>query len=217
MKHIVMVQPREGVYDKVFKPWIPLSLLCAVSKLAIEGYTITIIDQRVSHDWESELRKALDTHPICAGITSMTGSQILGALAASRLVKEHGSVPVVWGGVHCSLFPDETIVHDDIDIIVKGEGEITFYELVKRIETERSLDGLESVWYKQDGTIKKNPDRAFIDLNDMPDTPYHLVDLNNYLHQFFNEKHVLEVESSRGCPYACAFCYNSLYSKCKWR
>lgn len=217
MKRIVLVQPHEGVYNKVLKPWIPLSLLSTVVKLDEEGYPISIIDQRLNADWSRDLIALLSQDPVCVGITSMTGSQILGGLKAARIVKQHSRIPVVWGGVHSSIFPRLTLEDDLVDIVVRGEGEITFYELVKRFEGGHSLEGLQGVWFKRDGQIVENPDRDFINMDDFPTVPYHLVNLKDYLHQFFGQREVLEIESSRGCPYACAFCYNPLYGKRKWR
>lgn len=216
-KSIVLVQPREGIYNRVLKPWVPLSLLSAVSRVDIKGYPITIIDQRIDKEWDRQLVDALAQEPICVGITSMTGSQILGALEASRLVKKHSKIPVVWGGVHPTLFPAETLHNEFVDIVIRGEGEETFYDLIKRLENKGSLRDLQGVWYKADGRIFENKDRPFIDLNEEPHTPYHLVNLNHYLHHFFSEKDVIEIESSRGCPFACAFCYNAAYSKRTWR
>jgi len=216
-KSIILVQPREGIYNRVLKPWVPLSLLSAVSRVDTEEYPITIIDQRIDKEWDRQLVDALAQEPICVGITSMTGSQILGALEASQLVKNQSVVPVIWGGVHSTLFSKQTLEHPFIDIIVRGEGEETFYELIKRLEGKKALDGLKGVWYKQNGRTVENPDRSFIDLNQAPQTPYHLVNLTHYLHRFFGEKKVIEIESSRGCPFACAFCYNAVYSKRTWR
>lgn len=217
MRSIVLIQPREGVYNKVLRPWVPLSLLSASVKIDHEGYPVKIIDQRVNEEWKNELIQSLAQEPICVGITSMTGSQILGALEASQIVKKYSQTPVVWGGVHPTLFPQQTLENQFIDIVVKGEGEETFYQLVKRLENKISLHDLSGVCYKEDGRIIKNHDRPFIDLDEVPHTPYHLVNINNYLHRFFSEKEVIEVESSRGCPFACAFCYNPLYNKRTWR
>ena len=64
MKSIVLVQPREGKYNKVLKPWVPLSLLCAAVKLDYEGYTVSIVDQRVNNKWQNELIHYLSREPI---------------------------------------------------------------------------------------------------------------------------------------------------------
>lgn len=217
MRSIVLVQPREGLYNKVLKPWIPLSLLSAVAKIDDQGYPVKLIDQRVNPEWKNELIEYLAQDPICVGITSMTGSQILGALEASHIVKKHSQIPVVWGGVHPTLFPRQTLKNQSIDIIVKGEGEETFYQLAKRLEESISFHDLPGICYKKDGKIIENPDHPFIDLDSVPPTPYHLVNISNYLHRFFSEKQVIEIESSRGCPFACAFCYSPLYNRRTWR
>jgi radical SAM superfamily enzyme YgiQ (UPF0313 family) len=54
-------------------------------------------------------------------------------------------------------------------------------------------------------------------LDDHPEPAYHLVNITDYLHSYFSEKRVMELESSRGCPFACGFCYNALYNKRSWR
>jgi len=217
MRSIILIQPQEGVYNKVLKPWAPLSLLAAAVKLDAEGYPVKIIDQRVNRDWRNELVDWLQRDPVCVGITSMTGSQILGALEASRLVKQRSRAPVVWGGAHATLYPRLTLANDLVDAVVKGEGEETFYKLVKRLENREPLVGLAGSCYKENGDIVENDDRPFIDLSALPQTPYHLVDVKKYLHRFFSEEMVVEIESSRGCPFACGFCYNPLYSKRRWR
>lgn len=217
MRSIVLLQPREGIYNNVLKPWVPLSLLSAVSKIDREGYPCKIIDQRVNENWESELIQELDKNPICVGITSMTGSQILFALEAAQIVKKYNQISVVWGGVHPSLFPKQTLENKLIDIVVKGEGEETFYQLIKRLETKTSLDGLQGISYKNKGKIIENPERPFLKLDDYSETPYHLLNINDYLHKFFSEKKVIEIESSRGCPFSCGFCYSPSYNNRLWR
>lgn len=217
MRPVILLRPSEGLYSKVFHPWVPLSLLGAAAKLDEAGYPIVLIDQRSSSDWKDDLRNALKQNPICIGVTSMTGSQITYALDMSAFVKQHSSAPVVWGGVHATLFPLQTVENPLIDIVIKGEGEESFLELVLRMERGESLRGLEGVVYKDRGGIVNNPDRPFLDLDTLPPVPYHLVDIDKYLHRYFDEDCVLEFETSRGCPFNCTFCYNPLYSRRRWR
>jgi len=101
-------------------------------------------------------------------------------------------------------------------VVVKGEGEETFLQLVLRIEQGQSLKNLEGIAYKT-RLIVHNPERPFLDLNTLPPMPYHLVHIPQYLHRYFDNKRVLEVETSRGCPFNCTFCYNPLYAKRQWR
>jgi len=217
MRPIILLRASEGLYSKVFRPWVPLSLLAAATKLDEANYPIILIDQRASADWKSDLRKALMQNPICVGVTSMTGSQITYALEMSAYVKQNSSAPVVWGGVHATLFPLQTLEHPLVDAVVKGEGEESFLQLVLRMEQGQSLRGLEGIVYKDHGEIVNNPDRPFLDLDTLPPVPYHLIQIDKYLHRYFDEDRVLEFETSRGCPFNCTFCYNPLYSQRRWR
>jgi radical SAM superfamily enzyme YgiQ (UPF0313 family) len=82
----------------------------------------------------------------------MTGPQIWHALEGCRLVRErHPDVPIVWGGVHASLMPQQTLSHSLVDIVVVGEGEETFLELVKALESGTPLSRVAGIWYKEDG------------------------------------------------------------------
>ena len=78
----------------------------------------------------------------------MTGPQILRALDACALVRAtHPDVPIVWGGIHPTLLPEQTLEHPLVDIIVAGEGEATFAELVKALEAGAPLGQVKGIWH----------------------------------------------------------------------
>ena len=76
--------------------------------------------------------------------------------------------PVVWGGIHPSLLPAQTLENEDIDIIVQGEGEETFLELVQALDGKQPLSTVKGIWYKENGHIKSTGMRSFVDLNKQP-------------------------------------------------
>lgn len=216
MSDVILVQPKTGEWDDIrSRPALPLALLHAAT-LVDEDYKIRLIDQRTEKNWEKTLGEELNRGPLCVGFTSMTGLQIKHALSASRIVKEESDVPVVWGGVHPSLLPVQTLENENVDIVVQGEGEYTFRELVDAIAAEKSLYGIKGLWFKEDGKIKKNPERQFAELNELPDVPYHLVKMREYMPEYMG-KATVNMQTSRGCPYNCAFCYNNIYNKRRWR
>jgi len=216
MRAIVLIQPREGIYNR-FHAWIPLSLVSISSQLFQEGYRIIILDQRLDPSWRKTLRRHLREDPVCVGVTSMTGSQILSALEASQIVKEYGKCPVVWGGVHPTLFPSQTLNDHRIDIVVRGEGERTFYDLVKTLEKGGPLDGISGISFRKDGANIETPDRPFTSMDDIQPKAYEMVDIEEYVHPFYGAERAIEIETSRGCPYNCGFCYNPLYNLRRWR
>ena len=188
---------------------LPLHIL-SICRFIHEDYDIKIIDQRVDNNWKKLLDMELKKNPLCFGITSLTGKQIEYKLEVCRFVKENSNVPIVLGGVHGSLLPDDTIKEDVIDIVVKGEGEITFKELIEVIKNKKELKNIKGIIYKKKGEIIQNQDREFIDMNELPVLPLHLLDIKTY-------SKALPFETSRGCPFNCTFCYNHIFNKHKYR
>ncbi len=211
------------VYPHVSAGWqvqptaaIPTGLLCLAPPLISEGYDVKIIDLRVEPDWRSVLQQELEKHPICVGVSSMTGPQLRHALEVSRIVREHNHSPVVWGGTHASLLPAQTLDNGNIDIIVQGEGEETFLELVQALDGKRPLSTVRGIWYKENAETKNTGARPLIDLNKQPPVPYHLIDLKKFARKMYGVEH-LDFFTSRGCPYQCTFCYNVTFHNKRWR
>ena len=208
--------PRRG-FQAHRRVELPLSLICPATPLDRLGYKVEIIDQFADPEWESRLQRALQVKPICFGVTSMTGPQILRALEASREMKRrHPEVPVVWGGIHASLLPHQTLKNPHIDIVVVGEGEATFTELVRAIENGTPLEQVEGIYYKEGTKIRSTPRRQFIELDKEPPLSYDMVDVDLYRRNLFGVDH-LTFNSSRGCTFRCSFCWDPVVHNRTWR
>ena len=132
----------------------------------------------------------------------------------------------VFGGPHATVAPKETL--EIADIVVIGEGENTFSELLIRIETGKDFSNIAGTWTKKDGKIIKNEMRDLIsDLDDLPFPYWKIFDPIHYkksyvMEHFKGARIVGTFETTRGCPYSCTYCTNdyvrSLYKgKGKWR
>jgi anaerobic magnesium-protoporphyrin IX monomethyl ester cyclase len=214
---VVLVHPRTTRHWSA-QPWcdLPLELICVGSPLARKGYRVRIIDQRVQADWRERLLSALAEKPICVGVTSTTGPQLRQALHVSQLVKQHQDVPVVWGGTHATLLPEQTLERPEIDYIVQAEGERTFEELVAELERGPRVRNVAGVWWKEQGRAISGGRRPFIDLNEEPYLDYDLVDVRKYKRTVFGVER-LSFSTSRGCCYPCAFCYSTVVHRRQWR
>ncbi len=212
MKTITLYDPKS---EEVMKPLpIPLEMIAISSLLEQEDYDIRIFD--CEHDVNKVVESAKNS--ICLALTSVTGLQIEEGLKIAKLVrKANPNVPIVWGGWHPSLLPEQTLENEYVDIVVRGQGERTFYELVKALENKKSLKGIKGVSYKEDGKTVHNNDREFEDPNNFPPYPYHLVDVPRYLFESSYGKKILTYISSKGCPYRCAFCADRAVYKGVWK
>lgn len=160
---------------------------------------------RILNDMNHPLWKEVKTviakqSPDIVGISVMT-AKYGSALNVANLVKKYDpDIPVVWGGVHPTILPDETIKNKDVDIIVRGEGEYTFLELVENLG---GLNKILGITYRENGKVIHNQNRPLIEnLDELPFPARHLIlGKENYYPEAFGN-----LFASRGCPYNCIFC-----------
>jgi len=195
---------------------MPLALIAIGSYLDSNKYNIEIIDARIDKNPLESINKALSKNGVCFATTVLTGAPIKDAQKVSREVKKmFPQIPVVWGGWHPSLFPEQTLNEPAIDVVVKGQGEITFKELLERFETQSSLEGLQGISYKNsEGKVFTNPERSMVDINAFPAFNYDLIDVPTYMK--LSGRKQLDYISSQGCRFRCSFCADPFMYKRGW-
>ena len=102
-------------------------------------YDVAILDERLNKDDTFRNLEAMlttDPRPLCLGLSVITGEQVSSAARISK--RFHGHVPIVWGGPHCTLFPETTLDSDFVDYVVVGEGEQAFLALLEYLGGERT-------------------------------------------------------------------------------
>jgi len=204
--------PDESVWFNV-----PVSLLYLGSWLGREGYEIVILDAinikympALFQYIKSQLSDAL-----CVGLSVMT-AQIPNALEICRFVRQcDPSIPIIWGGVHPTLYPEMVARHELVDFAVKGEGEVTLSELLAAIEQGNfQPDNIKGLAFKAGDDVTLTPDRELLDVNKMPAVNWKLVaDLKpgSSLREIAElTEYGLPLLTSKGCPYRCTFCINSV-------
>lgn len=221
-RRIVLMYPKTGIdFGSTVAP--PHSLLTIAAPLKKAGYYVKVIDQRVDRNWRENLIEELKKEPICVGITSMTGLQLYFAIDIAKIVRNFTKekVPIVWGGPHASVTVEQTIESDCVDIACVGEGEITFEETVKALESGGPLDKIEGIAFKEAGRICKNPPRPLMDIETLLPVPWELIDVEAYIHPDMYLKkstRTLDIgQTSRGCPFNCGFCCSASLRQRKWR
>lgn len=191
---------------------LPLGLV-HVGSMAPED-AVVIVDGRVELAPEARVVE-LGKDALCLGVSVLTGAPILDALRVSHAAKaKNPSLPVIWGGWHPSLMPEQCLASGAVDACVVGQGERTIATVINALRDGRSFDGIPGVVWKRDGEIVRNAPRPFEDMNGFPAADFGLLDMERYFR--FRGVRRLDYCSSQGCPFECAFCADPQVYEQRW-
>ncbi|MDD2751784.1 MAG: radical SAM protein [Candidatus Omnitrophica bacterium] len=137
---------------------------------------------------------------------SVLTNQYQWALEMSRRIKKAIDVPIIFGGIHVTMVPEEVISNDCVDIICIGEGEEAILELAGSLRKGGINYGIENLWFKKDGKIIKNRLRPLIeDLDSLP-----FPDKKIFVGNEPSLGSHYAIISGRGCPFNCTYCVSSV-------
>jgi radical SAM superfamily enzyme YgiQ (UPF0313 family) len=145
-----------------------------------------------------------------------------GCEIARQVRAEAPSVPVVWGGAHASLFP-QTVTRDSAaDYTLLGEADESCVLLAEALsEGRQDIDSIQGLFaHTEDGIVAQGPPATIVDVTLLPSPAYHLLQLEPYENRRIPTGEVVrgvDILTSRGCPYRCAFCPNELLLGRRWR
>jgi anaerobic magnesium-protoporphyrin IX monomethyl ester cyclase len=127
------------------------------------------------------------------------------------LIRKNYSHPVIVGGVHPTLDPEETIQTPGIDAICIGEGEESLVDFLDAVEADKDTTGIGNLWVRHNNLVHKNQLRPCI--SNLDSLPFPDRSIFNYKN-LEQERHGTGVfMASRGCPYNCTYCCNHALRK----
>lgn len=191
---------------------LPLGLMALSSCLKKAGHSV-----KISSNFNDVSNDTLGV-----GIGCMTGSNINQCLSMAEKVREkYPDIPIIWGGAHPTLMPEQTLKHPLVDIVVKGQGEITTVELMNAIKNGKPLKGVKGILYKENNEIIVNEPRPEEDINKFPMLDYDFKEIKiencdqtkTDVYDKLSDRFI-NYSSSRGCPHRCGFC--SMHKLCRW-
>ncbi len=194
------------------------------SVLKKEGHDVKIVFMTLSEDYSQNynLSELIQLLQICKdskliGVNSFAST----STRASRIIsflKKNLYIPIVYGGVHATISPEDCIKFSDIVCIGEGEGAII--DITKAIEKGKNFEKIKNLWIKKRGGIVKNPVRNLIDdLDSLPMPDYdietHYILNKGKIRKFIEEDLAGQIFflTGRGCPYGCDYCSNSFFNK----
>ena len=198
-----------SVVDEETGLYPPLGLLYVASFAEHQtSHTIQVLDCLVDRPsyahLEEEIRKR---NPDLVGIQATTFTLIDTILTAKAVKRVDPSIPVVVGGPHVLIYPEETLAIREVDYIIRGEAEESFSGLIEALDHGGDLNLIPGLGYKSNGDLRLNPAPLLIDdLDRLPIPARHLVPQERYHSVLAELTPITTMMTSRGCPMQCIFC-----------
>lgn len=167
--------------------------------------------------WQEIYNTIITVRPVVLGI-SVLSAKCDSALKIAKICKGiDKNIVVVAGNHHATTNPDKILQDLNVDFVIRGEGEVTFYEFLEELRSQRhDFKHIKGLSYRDGPNITNNEDRELINnLDDIPFPDRNLImGIENY-----EPSQLGMVMTSRGCPYSCAFCgsKNMWHQKVRWR
>lgn len=228
---ILLIKPSCTVYKPdptLPSATLPFGIAYLASFLLSKGEQVGVIDAlsegidnaqkfknktRIGLSNEKIKRKIKGFNPDIIGITSMFTAFSHDAHTLAALIKKiNPNIKVVLGGAHASILPELSIKDKNIDIVVKGEGEITFWEIINAIKRGKDFTRIKGTVVRRGRSIIVNPSREYIqNLDILPFPAYDRLPMETYFKAAGNSPFVTSsklcgIISSRGCPGDCTYC-----------
>jgi anaerobic magnesium-protoporphyrin IX monomethyl ester cyclase len=190
----------------------PLAILALATPLERAGYTVRIVDSTITPNFQQQVLTELEDS-LCLAISLVTGPMIRETALIAKAAKQmYPDKPIILGGWHPSLLPDQTLAFPYIDAVVKGQGEEAMLEIVQHIEAGASFKGIKGVGYKENGGLAFNESRPLKPISELPPKAYHLANFDAY--EKVCGRRWAMYSSSLACPFNCAYCTNEgLYGR----
>lgn len=234
---VLLINPRFQLpIDTRTTPHLGIAYLAAVSER--HGDEVAVFDQDVEDVRLTDYVR--EFNPDIVGIGTNTPQVKQGWLCAREVKSVLPDVVTVQGGPHVSALPEESAARPEIDVVVRGEGEDTWIDLCSTLEKVKAgnpsfkardlldpankiLDRVLGVTYQTtEGRIRHTHERpAVADLDALPFPAYKYFKMDRYSSlqpamDAIERGKSFSMMTSRGCPYRCTFCSQSVMAE-KWR
>jgi radical SAM superfamily enzyme YgiQ (UPF0313 family) len=202
---IILYNPKAARYRN---RRLPLSILSIAAVLeGREEYAI--VDGNLDLHPTETIAALIQEHTVeMLAVSVMPGPQTVGAVSTCREIRARfPHVKIVWGGYFPTNYTAAALNSAYVDFAVRGQGELTFLELLSALRENREPQNIAGLSYKDsDQRPRHNPERPMKTPDSFPWLPYHRLSVEKYLLPTFLGKRTAVHQASIGCPFRCNFC-----------
>ena len=203
--------------------WPPLGILYLATILSKEGFEVSLLDQAAKGLTIEETAKWVNkNNPDFVGFSTLASSGRTAAITAREVKEENPKAKIVFGNYY-GTFNTERVMqkYPWVDIIVRGEGELTTLELARSLKDGKSLKNVSGLTFRNKNSLISTPDRQLIkDVDSLPFPDREMLNVEYHSEvagAITAPRKFTTVLSSRGCPFRCRFCGCQRFARGIWR
>ena len=201
-----------GITGQIYPP-LGILYLASYARQKRPDFQIQAIDGYKENRTEL-VKKIIKFNPDVLGV-SFTTQAATGAYQLINEVKQkNDKIYIVVGGPHPTTIPEDCFKNSKADIVVKGEGEETFFEILEKVEVlSEDISNIKGTVLVKNGQLIVNPPRPLIkDLDQIPFPARDLLDIKKYPGYMYKKYNFdTDIISARGCPFNCTYCSNPVW------
>lgn len=189
-------------FKALYELCLGLQYLAATLRNAGFEVHVLVFEEKVV---EAAIQEVLSYHPKLVGIQLFRETAEQAFAIAQGIKQANPDIVTVMGGHTATLHAAHILnSRPEIDIVVAGEGELTIVDICNRLKEGQSLAGCKGTYYRENGVINRNPPRGLV--REMDSLPMPAPDVILAQTKEANPSVIANMQTSRGCMAACAFC-----------
>jgi anaerobic magnesium-protoporphyrin IX monomethyl ester cyclase len=212
------------VSEHMVYPYPGLMILASVLDKA--GYNAVLLDANLytKNKFQQRLFHEIDDDVIFVGFSLMTMNVVWAYPVIEEIKTRYPKIKIAAGGFHPTLFPDQMIEDEYIDIVALNESASIIEPLTEALKTNGDLSTINGIYYKKGGVVCKNPPNT--ELDGFKEVPF--INLSQIEHEKYSRNNAViypyfpknskdyityPILTSFGCPYKCTFCINAILER----
>lgn len=205
---ILFIQPKAGFLMRGTTYPVCRSMLVTASYMKTLGHQVTVFDRCI--DFRKYEKVIESFRPECAMIYVPPTASVDDAKALSAYCRKAGAF-TVWGEVVASAVAEPVVAKGLADYVITGETEEKLRLLTECRKGTVAPEDIPGLTYMKDGKVITNANCNNSDLAALPEIDWELVDVNKCFREFPGCRKMLYMYTSRGCPFRCSYCYNTMF------
>ncbi len=218
--------------DNPTRKLLPIGLGYVVSAIHRAGYQFDLLDLDAKSMTPREIEHFVTTNEYDV---VMMGCIVTGyrhvKWMAQTIRRAHPNTTIIVGNTVAQSIPEVLLGKTECDIAVMGEGDEVAVRLLEQLETSKDVSGIAGIAYRKGGQVIRTPKHPLIaNIDSIPSPNWDLFDIETYIDSCSkavneplppipkSEIRSMPVNTARGCPYKCTFCYHIFRGeKYRWR